>query len=279
MTFFREAKFKHRLFFCELSEKESIRPAGPWRRGDRDLFARRIAMLTPQSLAVSTRPGRWQNIALWSLQVLLAAAFLGSRGCEAGRPRDDGQAIRVLGLGQWFRYLTGILEIAAAILLLIPRQAGYGALLLIPIMLGAAAAHLVVFKDSPVARWCCSCWRPSSPGAARTLADGGGKRRLNSDHRKRPTGSSGRRCSISHHRRSHADQGSYRLPQPLHARLSTGRGDHRWAVEVSGTRRSLRRSPRSSRTKCWRRWGPSRPRRRSPTCPWPTPTPWPMRTP
>ena len=54
-----------------------------------------------------------------------------------------------IGLGQWFRYLTGGLEIAAAILLLIPRMSGYGALLLVPIMLGAAATHLVVFKNSP----------------------------------------------------------------------------------------------------------------------------------
>jgi uncharacterized membrane protein YphA (DoxX/SURF4 family) len=56
-----------------------------------------------------------------------------------------------LGLGQWFRYLTGALEVVAAVLLIVPRWSGLGALLLIPIMLGAAVAHLVVFKNSPAA--------------------------------------------------------------------------------------------------------------------------------
>ncbi len=34
-------------------------------------------------------------------------------------------------------------------LLLIPGKSGYGALLLLPIMIGAAMAHIVVFKHSP----------------------------------------------------------------------------------------------------------------------------------
>jgi putative oxidoreductase len=108
-------------------------------------------MAVAYDFAGSTRSGRGVNIALWSLQVLLAAAFLMAGASKlAGAEMMVGQ-FETIGLGQWFRYLTGGLEIAAAILLLIPRQAGYGALLLIPIMLGAAAAHLVVFKNSPAA--------------------------------------------------------------------------------------------------------------------------------
>ena len=83
--------------------------------------------------------------------MLLAAAFLAAGAAKLAGPEMMVKQFEAIGLGQWFRYLTGILEIAAAILLLIPRRAGYGALLLIPIMLGAAGAHLVVFKDSPVA--------------------------------------------------------------------------------------------------------------------------------
>ncbi len=30
-----------------------------------------------------------------------------------------------IGLGQWFRYLTGTMEVAGAILLLIPRTSGW----------------------------------------------------------------------------------------------------------------------------------------------------------
>jgi putative oxidoreductase len=108
-------------------------------------------MSTAQGLTVSTRPGRGMNIALWSLQVLLAAAFLAAGAAKLAGPDMMVKQFEAIGLGQWFRYLTGILEIVAAVLLLIPRRAGYGALLLIPIMLGAVAAHLVVFKDNPVA--------------------------------------------------------------------------------------------------------------------------------
>jgi uncharacterized membrane protein YphA (DoxX/SURF4 family) len=47
-----------------------------------------------------------------------------------------------VGLGQWFRYFTGALEITGAILLLTPRTTGFGALLLAAICVGAFFAQL-----------------------------------------------------------------------------------------------------------------------------------------
>ena len=41
-----------------------------------------------------------------------------------------------IGVGQWFRYVTGAIEFASAVLLLTPRFAGVGALLLVPTMVG-----------------------------------------------------------------------------------------------------------------------------------------------
>jgi len=102
-----------------------------------------------QDFALSTKSGRGVNIALWFLQVLLAAAFLMAGAVKLAGIEMMVKQFEAIGLGQWFRYVTGGLEIVAAILLLLPRQAGYGALLLMPIMLGAAAAHLVVFQNSP----------------------------------------------------------------------------------------------------------------------------------
>jgi uncharacterized membrane protein YphA (DoxX/SURF4 family) len=55
-----------------------------------------------------------------------------------------------IGLGQWFRYLTGSLEVLGAVLLLIPRLSGLGALLLVGTMLGAVATHLFVVGGSPL---------------------------------------------------------------------------------------------------------------------------------
>jgi uncharacterized membrane protein YphA (DoxX/SURF4 family) len=54
-----------------------------------------------------------------------------------------------LGLGQWFRYVTGTIEIASAILLLIPRMTFYGAALLTCTMVGALFAHALVVGGNP----------------------------------------------------------------------------------------------------------------------------------
>lgn len=56
-----------------------------------------------------------------------------------------------VGIGQWFRYVTGIIEAASAIMLLIPAAAVFGAVLLIPTMLGAIATNLFIAHQSPVA--------------------------------------------------------------------------------------------------------------------------------
>jgi uncharacterized membrane protein YphA (DoxX/SURF4 family) len=55
-----------------------------------------------------------------------------------------------IGFGQWFRYATGIIELGAGILILIPAVAVYGALLIIPTMLGATVANLAVLHATPV---------------------------------------------------------------------------------------------------------------------------------
>jgi len=47
-----------------------------------------------------------------------------------------------IGWGQWFRYVTGAIETSSAVMLLIPSAAVFGALLLIPTMIGAVTANL-----------------------------------------------------------------------------------------------------------------------------------------
>lgn len=64
----------------------------------------------------------------------------------------DPQAVEgfeTIGLGQWFRYLTGLVEVVSAILLLIPATAGIGALLLIATMIGSIVTHLFIIGGSP----------------------------------------------------------------------------------------------------------------------------------
>ncbi len=49
-----------------------------------------------------------------------------------------------IGVGQWFRYLTGIIEVGAAILLWLPGRQFIGAGALSMTMIGAILAHIVI---------------------------------------------------------------------------------------------------------------------------------------
>lgn len=83
---------------------------------------------------------RAANVVLWVLQALLAAYFVYSGfllfGDDFVRKFDE------IGFGQWLRYLTGVLEIAGAIGLLIPRLSGLAALGLVGVMAGAVGTEL-----------------------------------------------------------------------------------------------------------------------------------------
>ena len=48
------------------------------------------------------------------------------------------------GFPVWFRVLVGVVEVAAAALLLLPRTAPYGAMLVVSVMLGAMWTHVRV---------------------------------------------------------------------------------------------------------------------------------------
>lgn len=83
-----------------------------------------------------------RSIATWTVSILLALAFL-----AAAAAKLTGQAMMVseftlFGLPGWFLYVTGVIEVIGAVLILIPRLAGLGAALLACVMLGALAAHL-----------------------------------------------------------------------------------------------------------------------------------------
>lgn len=91
------------------------------------------------------------NIALWIPQILTAAVFLMAGFIKLSGDPTMIESFDRIGLGQWFRYLTGAIEIVSALLLLlVPRLIPIGALLLICTMFGAIAAHLFVFGDSPL---------------------------------------------------------------------------------------------------------------------------------
>ena len=102
-------------------------------------------------LATGARAARSRaaTAVLWAAQIATAAMFL-----FAGTLKLTGAPMMVamfgvIGIGQWFRYLTGSIEVVSAILLLIRSLALFGALLLIPTMVGAVLTHLFIVGGSP----------------------------------------------------------------------------------------------------------------------------------
>ena len=99
--------------------------------------------------ASPVRSGRAGLIALWIVQVALAGMFLLAGGSKLlGAPAMVG-LFDAIGIGQWFRYLTGLIEVGSALALLVPSIAVFGALALVPTMVGAIVTHLFIVGGSP----------------------------------------------------------------------------------------------------------------------------------
>ena len=107
-------------------------------------------VLTEGTQSASGSTGKIVNVVLWVLQIAAAGMFL-----MVGFLKLSGNAqlvglFEAIGLGQWFRYLTGTLEVAGAFLLLIPRTSGLGALMLAGVMTGAVVTHVFIVGGSPL---------------------------------------------------------------------------------------------------------------------------------
>jgi uncharacterized membrane protein YphA (DoxX/SURF4 family) len=90
------------------------------------------------------------NVLLWVLQIGAAGMFLMVGFLKlSGNPQLVG-LFKAIGIGQWFRYLTGTLEVVGAILLLIPRTSGLAALMLAGVMACAVVTHVFIVGGSPL---------------------------------------------------------------------------------------------------------------------------------
>ena len=104
----------------------------------------------PTGNTFTSSKARGARIALWVVQIALAAMFLFAGGSKLMGAPAMVAMFDAIGWGQWFRYLTGAIEASAGIALLIPSAAVFGAILLIPTMIGAVATNLIL-GQSPAA--------------------------------------------------------------------------------------------------------------------------------
>jgi putative oxidoreductase len=94
------------------------------------------------------RPSR--RIGAWTVQAILAAAFLAAGSAKLAGVPFMVELFDQIGIGQWFRIVTGVVEVAGAIALVVPGLASVGALWLAFTMVCAVATHLFILHTSPV---------------------------------------------------------------------------------------------------------------------------------
>ena len=78
-----------------------------------------------------------------------AAVFFAAGGAKLAGATAMVQVFNAIGFGQWFRYVTGGIEVLSAVFLLVPSLAPFGAILLACTMIGAILAHVTALHTSP----------------------------------------------------------------------------------------------------------------------------------
>ena len=91
-----------------------------------------------------------RNITLWLLTIVSAAMFLLAGVLKLAGVQMEVDMFATIGIGQWFRYVTGLLEVGGAVGLFVPAVANYAALLLATVMLGAITTHLFIIGGNPL---------------------------------------------------------------------------------------------------------------------------------
>jgi putative oxidoreductase len=84
----------------------------------------------------------------WAVRLGVALVYVGI-GCEKVFPSRDSYWVKIfteIGLGQWFMYLTGTIQIMGGLLMITPRTALFGATLLAGTMIGAILTHLFLLN-------------------------------------------------------------------------------------------------------------------------------------
>ena len=94
------------------------------------------------------RPSR--RVGAWALQGIVAAAFVAAGSAKLAGVPYMVELFNQIGAGQWFRIITGVVEVTGAIALVFPGLASIGALWIGGTMVFAVATHLFILHTSPV---------------------------------------------------------------------------------------------------------------------------------
>jgi hypothetical protein len=88
--------------------------------------------------------GRSQQVVSWVLQLGVAVILLQTLFFKFTGAEESVYIFQTVGAEPWGRIGSGVLELMAAVLLLIPASAPYGAILTVGLMSGAVLSHLTI---------------------------------------------------------------------------------------------------------------------------------------
>ncbi len=86
---------------------------------------------------------RFKSIAVWVLHILLAAMFSVQGVAKLASSPSWVSRFKAWGYPDNVYIFVGVIELLCAMILLVPRLAGFGALILIAVMVGATITHLI----------------------------------------------------------------------------------------------------------------------------------------
>lgn len=91
-----------------------------------------------------------EKYGLITIKALLTLAFVAAGVSKLVGVEMMVQTFEGVGIGQWFRYVTGAIEVCGAILLWVNGRQFFGAALLLCTMIGAVLAHIFIIGPSAV---------------------------------------------------------------------------------------------------------------------------------
>lgn len=111
---------------------------------------------TPERETRSVRRIAIPPLVLSTLRLAMVAVFVGGGVMKLAGMDMMVQLFADIGVGQWLRYVVGVMEVLGGSLLLVPSWSALAALGLIVMMIGAAMAELLIIRRPPIAAAACA---------------------------------------------------------------------------------------------------------------------------
>ncbi|AYG62666.1 DoxX family protein [Rhizobium jaguaris] len=96
------------------------------------------------------RKSSLKTAALIGLRVILAALFAAAALAKIAGVPQMVQEFDTIGLGQWFRYFTAVVELTGAGLTIWPRRSAFGAIVLAGVCVGAFFTQLLALHGDVI---------------------------------------------------------------------------------------------------------------------------------